>query len=276
MVKNLQQCRRMPAIQQIWVGSLGWEDSLGEEMDSSILGWRIPWTEEPGRLTVHEVARVGYDLAIKESPNNRKTFKAANLYYHTASVGQESKCKLTGASGSGFCLQQGCYQGVSQDGSHLENLLEVDRLPSSLMWILAEARSSLAWDPLQFLSTGQLTTWQLAWSKWAKLKECQNARKGETEHLFLISDVTSHYFCHILSVRNVSGEGVTQRMNTRGRDPWGCHPTLPSIHRLGEIMKVFIYMLRQAMCTLFYEPWEATQYVEGVRNEDTWCNWYPC
>ena len=111
-VKNLQQCRRMPAIQEIWVGSLGWEDSLEEEMDSSILGWRIPWTEEPGRLTVHGVARVRYDLAMKESPNNCKTFKAANLYYLTASVGQESKCKLTGASGSGFCLQQGCDQGV--------------------------------------------------------------------------------------------------------------------------------------------------------------------
>ena len=57
LVKNLQQCRRMPAIQEIWVGSLGWEDSLEEEMDSSILGWRIPWTEEPGRLTVHGVAK---------------------------------------------------------------------------------------------------------------------------------------------------------------------------------------------------------------------------
>ena len=34
-------------------------------------------------------------------------------------------------------------------------------------------------------------------------------------------------------------------------------------------MKVFIYMLCQATCTLFYEPWEATKYVEGVRNEDT-------
>jgi len=36
----------------MWVRSLGWDDPLGEEMatHSSILAWRIPWTEEPGGL----------------------------------------------------------------------------------------------------------------------------------------------------------------------------------------------------------------------------------
>ena len=36
----------------MWVGSLGWEDPLEEDMaiHSSILAWRIPWTEESGRL----------------------------------------------------------------------------------------------------------------------------------------------------------------------------------------------------------------------------------
>ena len=44
MVKN------PPAIQETWVQSLGQEDSLEKGMAtcSSILGWRIPWTEEPG------------------------------------------------------------------------------------------------------------------------------------------------------------------------------------------------------------------------------------
>ena len=44
MVKNL------PVMQETRVRSLGWEDPLEKEMatDSSILGWRIPWTEEPG------------------------------------------------------------------------------------------------------------------------------------------------------------------------------------------------------------------------------------
>ena len=37
---------------ETWVQSLGWEDPLEEGMEthSSILAWRIPWTEEPGRL----------------------------------------------------------------------------------------------------------------------------------------------------------------------------------------------------------------------------------
>ena len=39
-----------PAMQKIWVQSLGWEDPLEKEMatHSSIFAWRIPWTEEPG------------------------------------------------------------------------------------------------------------------------------------------------------------------------------------------------------------------------------------
>ena len=46
MVKNL------PAVQEPWVQSLGWEISLEKEMAnrSSILAWKIPWTEEPGGL----------------------------------------------------------------------------------------------------------------------------------------------------------------------------------------------------------------------------------
>ena len=41
-----------PAIQETWVPSPGWEDPLEEEMatHSSILPWKIPWTEEPGGL----------------------------------------------------------------------------------------------------------------------------------------------------------------------------------------------------------------------------------
>ena len=45
MVKNL------PAVQEMWVRSLGWEDLMkGMATHFSILAWRIPWTEEPGGL----------------------------------------------------------------------------------------------------------------------------------------------------------------------------------------------------------------------------------
>ena len=45
------------------VQSLGWEDALEESMatHTSILAWRIPWTEEPGRLQSIVLHRVGYD-----------------------------------------------------------------------------------------------------------------------------------------------------------------------------------------------------------------------
>ena len=44
--------KNLPAMQETWVRSLGGENPLKEEMatHSSILAWRIPWTEEPGRL----------------------------------------------------------------------------------------------------------------------------------------------------------------------------------------------------------------------------------
>ena len=47
-----QKVKHMPAIQEAWVRSLGWEDPLEKEMAtySSILAWKIPWTEELGRL----------------------------------------------------------------------------------------------------------------------------------------------------------------------------------------------------------------------------------
>ena len=47
-----QMVRNVPAMQETWVQSLGQEDPLEKEMatQSSILAWRIPWTEEPGRL----------------------------------------------------------------------------------------------------------------------------------------------------------------------------------------------------------------------------------
>ena len=47
----------MPETQEMRVPSLGEEESLEEEMAtySSILAWKIPWTEEPGRATVHGV-----------------------------------------------------------------------------------------------------------------------------------------------------------------------------------------------------------------------------
>ena len=47
-----QSVKNLPAVQETWVQSLGWEDPLEKEMatHSSILAWKISWTEKPGRL----------------------------------------------------------------------------------------------------------------------------------------------------------------------------------------------------------------------------------
>jgi len=65
-----QSVKNLPSMQKTRVLFLGWEDPLEKEMatHSSILAWRIPWTEEPGRLPVHGVARVGHDLVTTPPP----------------------------------------------------------------------------------------------------------------------------------------------------------------------------------------------------------------
>ena len=55
------QC--LPTMWETWVQSLGGEDLLEKEMatHSSILAWRIPWMEEPGRLQSMGSQRVGHN-----------------------------------------------------------------------------------------------------------------------------------------------------------------------------------------------------------------------
>ena len=57
MIKNL------PAVQETWVQSLGWEDPLEKEMaaPSSSLAWEIPWTEESDGLQSMGLQRVRHD-----------------------------------------------------------------------------------------------------------------------------------------------------------------------------------------------------------------------
>ena len=58
-----QTVKNPPAMQETWVRSLGWEDPLEKGMatHSSILAWRIPWMEEPGRLQLMGLQRVGHN-----------------------------------------------------------------------------------------------------------------------------------------------------------------------------------------------------------------------
>ena len=77
----------LPAMRETWVRSLGWEDPLEKEMatHSSTLAWKIPWTEEPGRLQSMGLQRVGHDWAtlpftLPSVISNSKVFKYVPKY----------------------------------------------------------------------------------------------------------------------------------------------------------------------------------------------------
>ena len=61
--------KRLPAMQETWLQSLGWEDLLEKEMatHSSILAWKTPWAEEPGRL---------------ESMGSPRVYTTERLHFH--------------------------------------------------------------------------------------------------------------------------------------------------------------------------------------------------
>jgi len=58
-----QMVKNPPAMRETWVRFLSWKDPLEEGMatHSSILSWRISWTEEPGGLQSMGLTRVGHD-----------------------------------------------------------------------------------------------------------------------------------------------------------------------------------------------------------------------
>ena len=58
-----QMVKRLPTMRETWVRSLGQEDLLekAKATHSSTLAWKIPWTEEPGRLQSMGSQKVGHD-----------------------------------------------------------------------------------------------------------------------------------------------------------------------------------------------------------------------
>ena len=60
-----QRLKHLPTMWETWVRSLGWQDPLEKETatHSTILAWRIPWTEDPGGLQSTRLQRVGHNWA---------------------------------------------------------------------------------------------------------------------------------------------------------------------------------------------------------------------
>ena len=78
-----------PLNQETQVQFLGWEDPVVKEMatHSSILAWRIPWTDEPGRLQSIGSPRVGHDLVTKP-PSPRIFYCTEKKFYSVKSHGE--------------------------------------------------------------------------------------------------------------------------------------------------------------------------------------------
>ena len=83
-----QAVKRLSTMRETWVRSLGWEDPLEKEMaiHSSTIAWKIPWTEEPGRLQSLGLQRAGHDLATSLSLSYVKInmcwqYQAQRIYY---------------------------------------------------------------------------------------------------------------------------------------------------------------------------------------------------
>ena len=89
-----QRLKRLPAMWETWVQSLGREDPLEKEMatHSSIPAWRIPWTEEPG--TVHGVSKSWTQLKLLR-----------NLY-----AGQETTVRTGHGTMNWFQIEKGARQ----------------------------------------------------------------------------------------------------------------------------------------------------------------------
>ena len=104
-----QMVKRLPAMQETRLQSLGWEDLLEKEMatHSSILAWEIPWTEEPGGLQSMGLERVGHDLVT----NNSSCFIGYFCKYYTYSCCIVAKSCLCNPMDSSL---PGSVRGISQ------------------------------------------------------------------------------------------------------------------------------------------------------------------
>ena len=92
-----QMVKLLPAVWKTWVQSLGWEDPLEKEMatHSSTPAWKIPWTEEPGRLQSMGLQKVGHDWVTS-------LHFCAQTWLQDFHRGQE-RADLTSLCTSSFC-----------------------------------------------------------------------------------------------------------------------------------------------------------------------------
>ena len=90
-----QMVKRLPAMQETWVWSLGQEDPLEKEMEthSSILAWKIPWTEEPGGPQSMGSQKVGHNWVT-----NTHTHTHTHVYMYVINAVSQFSCSVVSDS----------------------------------------------------------------------------------------------------------------------------------------------------------------------------------
>ena len=123
-----QTVKNLPAMQETWVWSVGQEDPLEKEITihSSILAWRIPWTEEPGRLWYMGSQKVGHDWVTN-------TFTPSD---NTANGDRDKECQLT--AGKIHWRREGNFPeawGVEATPSYIPLSTWISRYRLALLWL---------------------------------------------------------------------------------------------------------------------------------------------
>ena len=160
----------MQEIQKTRVRSLSWEDPLEEGMaiHSNILAWRIPWTEEPGRLQSMRSQRIGYNWS-----NGRHTSTSTHLlssFPHSLSI-----CIIYDVS---MLLSLIPVQSYRLPSSHVANLVCKSEKRGSHFFPQCFYSSIQSWDTLSVVSDLLI---HITSRKKRKMKEWERKKQRETE-----------------------------------------------------------------------------------------------
>ena len=202
-----QQVKNLPAMQEdqeMQVQSLGGKDSLEKKMatHSSILGWKITWTELPGRLQSMGSQRIGPTKHTCVYNNYTKMYwlKIRHIYYLTPPMGQESVHCLAGAScyvilpDCSQVISQGCglFGRVDWEGI-LFKTVKTGQFLAGFHFLRSVRMRAL--DPSHVgLAIGYLTTWELASTELTCKKTEEKCKQLSYN---LISEVPCHRISHL-------------------------------------------------------------------------------
>ena len=184
----------MQEMQETQVWSLDWEDALqkGMETHSSILAWKIPWTEEPGRLQLSSVqfsrsvmsdSLQPHDCSMPGFPAHHQLPELAQTHLHRVGDAIRPSHSLSSPYPPAFNLSQ--HQGLSQwvsSSPQVAKVLEFQLQHQSFQWIF---RTDFLWDWLVGSPCSLRDMQESSLQKHQKLESMRSQRVGHdwaTEH----------------------------------------------------------------------------------------------